>query len=166
MKLQHIVYTSIIALAATGAMAQETSTAALQASTTRAQIKSDVVKARQAHELRPAGEGGEYQGPPSHTSTVNRADVKDEVVAARVAGELIPAGEGVTGDAAIDSGPSLLSRAEVKAQVIAARKAGELVPAGEAVDDAVLAHHHPASTTTVRQALAKAWGRTGDTTSR
>ena len=137
MNAKQVLFTSIIALSAAGAMADDITIDRTPATSTvtRAQVRAEVLKARKAGELLAAGEG--YQGAPAPiTSSVARADVKSQVIAARSSGELLAAGEGAPSDVRSYATGSTLSRAEVKAEVIAARQAGQLLPAGEAYPDA------------------------------
>jgi hypothetical protein len=64
----------------------------------RAQVKADVLQARVAGDLQPAGEGTPqdrvYAQAISAPSTLARANVKADVLEARANGQLIPAGEG------------------------------------------------------------------------
>jgi len=162
MNAKYLIATSIAALAATSAMAGDVAEpAAAAAPLTRAQVKAEVIQARKAGELIPAGEL--YPIPPVSPgdSNVTRAEVRTQVLQARAAGELIPAGEGPIVDTGALAGTSTLSRAEVKAEVIAARKAGELIPAGEGVPDPYV-RHTPVDSGTLGQTLAKLFRRRGN----
>lgn len=145
MNAKQVLFTSILALAAAGAMADDIT---IDNSTTgsgvsRQQVRADVLKARKAGTLLAAGE--RYEGAPiAATSTVARSDVKAQVTAARAAGQLLAAGEALPNDPA-DAAPSTVTRAEVKAEVLAARKAGTLLPAGEGTPEAVVAQRQPAA---------------------
>ena len=97
--------------------------------TTRADVKAQVLQARAAGELRPAGEASEPMAYRFGPSTRSRADVRAEVVMARLQGDLVPAGQGAESHDA--SGPSMLARADVKADTLQARLHGELTPSGE-----------------------------------
>jgi hypothetical protein len=92
----------------------------------RAQVQSDVLQARAAGQLVPAGQGPSFVVPAR--STARRADVQAEVLQARASGELTPAGEGPNVEAPF---VSTLARADVKYAVLQARAAGQLIPAGE-----------------------------------
>ena len=61
---------------------------------TRADVKAQVLQARAAGELRPAGEASEPMAYRFGPSTRSRADVRAEVVMARLQGDLVPAGQG------------------------------------------------------------------------
>ncbi len=127
--LRQVAALTFLALAAATALAQD-------ASPTRAEVRQEVLAARAAHTLVPAGEGitPGYPTASDRTSNVTRAQVKSAVVQARAAGQLQPAGEGSPDDrvyAQAVAAPSTLARSEVKAQVLEARANGELVPAGE-----------------------------------
>ena len=96
---------------------------------TRADVKAQVLQARAAGELRPAGEAAEPMAYRFGPSTRSRADVRAEVVTARLQGDLVPAGQGAEAGAA--TGPSMLARADVRADTVLARLHGELTPSGE-----------------------------------
>ena len=138
---------SLLLLAAIGTAAQAQSeetreqvkaeyALAQDASLTRAEVRQEVLGARAAHTLIPAGEGVTpgYPRASDRASNVTRAQVKSDVLQARVGGQLQPAGQGSPEDrvyAQAVAAPSTLARSEVKAQVLEARANGELVPAGE-----------------------------------
>jgi hypothetical protein len=96
---------------------------------TRADVKAQVLQARAAGELRPAGEAAEPMAYRFGPSTRSRADVRAEVVTARLQGDLVPAGQGAESRDA--TGPSMLARADVRADTVLARLHGELTPSGE-----------------------------------
>lgn len=112
------------------------------ATRTRTEVVAEVLSARAAGTLIPAGEGlvQTRSLPTNAASVVTRDSVKAEVLEARAAGELSPAGEFLQYDARQPAGVSLLTRAAVKASVVAARRAGELMPAGEGMTEAYLAN--------------------------
>ena len=129
MNVKQILGLTALALAAGSALAQD-------GSGTRAEVRQEVLAARAAHTLIPAGEGvtPEYPRASDRASDVSRAQVRQEVLQARAAGQLEPAGEGSLEDgvyAKAVAEPSTLARSEVKEQVLEARANGELVPAGE-----------------------------------
>jgi hypothetical protein len=166
MNAKQVIFTSVIALAAAGAMADDITidNTPVASTVTRAQVKAEVLKARKAGELLVAGEG--YPGDQlSTTSNVARAEVKSQVIAARAAGELLVAGEGAPNDAHLYATRSTLSRADVKAEVLAARKAGQLLPAGEAYPDAPIAQQHTVAAGNPFKSLAKVFHRDGASTS-
>lgn len=123
--------TSVIALAATGAFADGKANGGAAAATTRSEIRAEVLNARAAGKLFPAGTlvtNVEAYGP--DTSAASRADILKSVLSARANGQLQPAG--VVSLAEIEpQTASTLTRAEVKAETVSAGKAGELAPAGE-----------------------------------
>jgi hypothetical protein len=165
MNAKQVLFTSVIALSAAGAMADDITIDHTPATSTatRAQVKAEVLKARQAGELLAAGEG--YQGVPAPTSSnVARADVRSQVIAARSTGQLLAAGEGAPYDARAYATPSTLSRADVKAEVIAARKSGQLLPAGEAYPDRSIAAREPVHASNPFKLLAKVFNRDADST--
>jgi hypothetical protein len=132
MKVNRVLFTSVIALASAGAFADDiTIDKAHSASVlTRDQVKATVLKARASGELLAAGEG--YVGVPvAVTSNVARSDIKGQVIAARAAGELQAVGEADPRSDRVFQVASTRSRADVKAEVIAARQAGQLLPSGE-----------------------------------
>ena len=128
MNVKQILGLTALALAAGSALAQD-------GSVTRAEVRQEVLAARAAHTLIPAGEGITPEYPRvGRASDVSRAQVRQEVLQARAAGQLEPAGEGSLEDgvyARAVAAPSTLARSEVKEQVLEARANGELVPAGE-----------------------------------
>ena len=124
-------WASFAALAAVGMSAMAAEPATTERS--RAEVVSETLSARAAHQLAPAGEFAlpAYSSVVTPTSGRSRAEVTAEVAAARSAGQLLPAGEAPEfAVAAVRSGPTV-TRAAVKADVLAARANGELVPAGE-----------------------------------
>ena len=64
------------------------------APTTRADVRAQVLEARAAGELRPAGDASEPMAYRFGPSMLARADVKADTVLARLHGELTPSGEG------------------------------------------------------------------------
>jgi hypothetical protein len=131
MKLQNFIAIGIIAFAANAAMADN------NAPLTRAQVKQELRRARDAGELTATGDSADYphQQIPGN-STLTRSDVRHEVLEARASGELIPAGEGDDAFVARSTNTvaSSLTRADVKTATLRARDAGQLVPAGEGDD--------------------------------
>ena len=137
MKATSILALGILTIAAGSAMADQT--ASTSRPVTRAEVHQSVIAARDAGQLRPAGENGDNWVPRVDThSTVSRSEVKHDVVVARSAGLLIPAGEAgderiaLAAERAAFNGDVRITRAEVKAETLRARAAGELVPAGDA----------------------------------
>ena len=129
MNLKKLLGLTALALAAAAAVAQD-------GSVTRAQVRQDVLAARAARTLIPAGEGitPGYPRASDRASDMSRAQVRQEVLQARAAGQLEPAGQGSPEDriyAQAVASPSTIARSEVKEQVLEARANGELVPAGE-----------------------------------
>jgi len=119
-----------LALAAGSALAADPDSATPPRS--RAEVVAEVLAARAAGTLAPAGEHAE--APAATTigqASRTRAEVEAEVLEARRTGQLIAAGEGELFPAVPASSGPVLTRATVKAEVLAARAAGELVPAGE-----------------------------------
>ena len=154
MNAKQVVFTSVLALVAAGAMADDSarSPASTTSHLTRAEVRNDVLQARRAGHMPPAGEA--YQGTEVSTGTpLSRAEVKAELSAARRAGELMAAGDAYPKQSSDYPGTSTLTRAEVKAEVVAARKAGEMMPAGEA--DYPVAAAAPATGGNPFRALAK-----------
>src|SRR5262249_18963185 len=132
MQAKQIILTSILALAAAGAMADDSSfdNAAFASTLTRAQVKADVLKARKAGELIAAGEG--YQGPTVFPkSDLSRSVVMAQVLEARAHGELLAAGDILPNYGKVDLSGSTLTRPAAQAQGLAANIAGERLPAGE-----------------------------------
>jgi hypothetical protein len=137
MKATSILALGILTIAAGSAMADET--ASTSRPLTRVEVHQSVIAARDAGQLRPAGENGDNWVPRVDThSTVSRSEVKHDVVVARSAGLLIPAGEAgderiaLAAERAAFNSDVRVTRAEVKAETLRARAAGELVPAGDA----------------------------------
>ena len=128
MNTKQFLISSLIVVAGTVATAPARADGGF-APTTRADVKAQVLQARAAGELRPAGEASEPMAYRFGASTRSRADVRAEVVMARLQGDLVPAGQGAESHDA--SGPSMLARADVKADTVLARLHGELTPSGE-----------------------------------
>jgi hypothetical protein len=131
MNVKQLLALTTLAIAAGTALAQDNSL-------TRADVRQQVLAARAAGTLIPAGEGIAPGYPTSgdRASTLSRSQVKAGVLQARASGELQPAGEGTPENRAYAqavSTPSTLARADVKADVLEARANGELIPAGEGV---------------------------------
>jgi hypothetical protein len=96
---------------------------------TRGEVKAQVLQARAAGQLRPAGEAVEPYSALSSGPARSREQVRAEVLQARASGELVPAGEAV---APFETPtPSILARATVKEEYRMARMRGELTPDGE-----------------------------------
>src|SRR5262245_16955754 len=161
MNAKHAILLSAICLATTGAMAGEITidNTPSASSTSRAQVKAEVLKARKAGDLVAAGEA--YQGGVAvpGTSSVARSDVKAQFLAAREGGHLLAAGEGSYKDADVDLSGSTLTRSDVKSEVLAARKAGELLPAGEGYYSESPTRRHVASNGNALQSFAKVFRR-------
>lgn len=124
MKTKNILAVALLT-AATGA-------AFAQSGLDRAQVRNDVLAARAAGQLVPAGEGSLalYDNATSQPSR-SIADVRAEVAQARRTGQLVPAGQGP-----IENRPAVASdttRLAVKRDVLRARADGDLIPAGEGV---------------------------------
>jgi hypothetical protein len=108
----------------------------------RAEVKRQVLQARNDHELARAGEA--MQSFPLATtseSTLSRQRVRDDTLVARSLGELVPAGQ--DGSAFVAPVGMPMARADVRDGVRQANLNGELARAGEAmspVDHAVRAH--------------------------
>jgi len=123
-----IVVTGAVA-ATSHARAGVTDGPAAWAPLTRAEVRAQVLEARAAGQLRPAGEAS---GPVAYrfdAPTRTRADVRAEVLQARLHGELVAAGQGAEADDA--TGLSTRARADVRAETVMARLQGELIPSGE-----------------------------------
>ena len=123
-----IVVTGAVA-ATSPARAGETDRSAGWSPLTRAEVRTQVLEARAAGQLRPAGEASgplayRFDGP-----TRSRADVRAEVLQARLQGELVAAGQGAEADDA--TGLSMRARADVRAETVLARLQGQLIPSGE-----------------------------------
>ena len=126
-------------------LAAATGTAFAQGDLSRAQVNQQVLAARAAGQLVPAGQQGLIVAN-NQPSTRSLADVRAEVLEARRDGELIPAGQGP-----VEINPTVASqttRFAVKSDVRRARAEGELVPAGQGVDVSMFAQsratHRPA----------------------
>ena len=123
-------------LFAVSLLAAVTGTAFAQGDLSRAQVNQEVLAARAAGQLVPAGERG-LLVVNNQPSTRSLADVRSEVLAARRDGDLVPAGQGP-----VDVRPTLASdttRFAVKSDVRRARADGELIPAGEGVETPLFA---------------------------
>jgi len=132
---KQILAISALALAASAAMADGSTDTTTPL--TRAEVRQQVLAARAAGELLPAGDSADYPLPVKEAkSTLTRTSVRVATLDARANGELRDAGE--HGDEpydAVASAPSNLTRAQVVADVLRARKAGELIPAGDNIDE-------------------------------
>ena len=159
MNAKHILFSSVIALAAAGAMADDITidNTPSVSTATRAQVKADVLKARKSGELLGAGEAGQRVRAP--VLSASRSDVATQFRVARANGELIAAGEGSSYDNEARAHEFNLARADVKAETIAARKAGELLPAGEGYYSVAPGHHTVASSGNPFQSVAKVFRR-------
>ena len=131
MKFKQVLALSALTLAAGAALADETPLS-------RAQVRDDLVAARAAGTLFPAGQGTPSGYTTSAAPTVSRAQVKaeaGEVYAAKQ--RSIPAFEsagnntGALDYARQSTAPSALTRIERKEATLAARSRGELMRAGE-----------------------------------
>lgn len=120
MNIKHLLTASILAAIGSAAFAQQAMThEATTPILSRAQVASDVLKARAQGTLLPAGEAGPVAVPAR--STLTRAAVVQDLAMARADGELLPAGEiGAVVDK--PTGPSR-SREEVRQE---ARSADQL----------------------------------------
>jgi hypothetical protein len=128
MNTRNLIGLTALALAMGSALADE--------GLSRAQVREDVIAARKAGTLVPAGEGVTpgYPKAADRASSVSRAQVKSDVLAARATGRLVPAGPGSPEDrvyAQQVAAASTTTRGEMKQEVLAARANGELIPAGE-----------------------------------
>ena len=130
-KFQQVIGLSALALAVGAAVADE-------GSFTRAEVKNEVLAARAAGTLMPAGEGAEPGYVTSGPSTVARSQVRSEAqkvyaTKARAIPEFESAGNNTQGlDYARQAkAPSTITRAEGKTATLAARSQGELMGAGE-----------------------------------
>ena len=126
MNVKQLLGLTALALAAGTALAQD-------GPITRAEVRQEVLAARAANALVPAGEGVTpgYPRAGDRASNVTRAQVNQEVLQARAAGQLEPAGQGSPEDriyAHAVAAPSVVTRAEVKEQVLEARANGEPRP--------------------------------------
>jgi hypothetical protein len=132
---KQILAISVLALAASAAMADGSTDTTTPL--TRAEVRQQVLAARAAGELLPAGDSADYPLPAKETkSTLTRTEVRVATLDARANGELRDAGEhGDEPYEAIASAPSDLTRAQVVAEVLQARKDGELIPAGDNIDE-------------------------------
>jgi hypothetical protein len=132
MNLKQVISLSALALAAGGALADE-------GQLTRAEVSDEVLAARAAGTLMPAGEGAHPGYLTSAPSTVARSQIKSEArqvyaTKARSILEFESAGNNLQ---ALDyarqvAAHSTVTRAEGKAATLAARSQGELMGAGEA----------------------------------
>jgi len=165
MNAKHILFSSVIALAAAGAMADDITVDNTPgvSTATRAQVKADVLKARKSGELLGAGEAGQKVRAPVLSAA--RSDVATQFRVARANGELLAAGEGSSYDNESRANDFTLARAGVKAEVVAASKAGELLPAGEGYYRNEPGHHQVASSGSPFQSVAKLFRRLDNGTS-
>jgi len=129
MKTRQFIGLAALALAVGSAFADE-------GSLSREQVRQDVIAARKAGTLIPAGQGVTpgYPTAASRGYMLSRAQVKADVLEARADRQLAPAGEGSPENrvyAQAVAAPSTLTRAEMKQEVLEARANGELIPAGE-----------------------------------
>jgi Domain of unknown function (DUF4148) len=132
MNLKQVISLSALALAAVAALADE-------GPLTRAEVNNEVLAARAAGTLMPAGEGAQPGYVTSAPSTVARSQVKSEgqkvyATKARAIPEFESAGNNMQGldYARQAAAPPTITRAEGKAATLAARSQGELMGAGEA----------------------------------
>jgi hypothetical protein len=131
MNLKQVLTLSALALAAGAALADESPL-------TRAEVRNEVLAARAAGTLMPAGEGAVPGYVTSGLPTVTRSQVNSEarqVYAAKAQSipELEAAGDHTQGIgyARQSAAPSTITRAEKKAATLVARSQGELMGAGE-----------------------------------
>src|SRR5262249_10600537 len=123
MNAKHILFSSVIALAAAGAMADDITvdnTPSISTAT-RAQVEAEVLKARQSGDLLGAGEAGQRVRAP--VLSASRSDVASQFRVARANGDLLAAGEGASYANEARTHEFNLARADVKAETIAARNA-------------------------------------------
>jgi hypothetical protein len=131
MNLKQVISLSALALAAGAALADE-------GPLTRAEVRNDVLAARAAGTLMPAGQGAEPGYVSSGPSIVARSQIKLEArqvyaTKARSIHEFESAGNNLQ---ALDyarqaAAPSTITRTEMKSATLAARSQGELMGAGE-----------------------------------
>jgi len=129
MKTRQLIGLAALALAVGSACADE-------GGLTREQVRQDVIAARKAGTLIPAGQGVTpgYPGAADRGYAATRAQVKADVREARADKQLAPAGERSPEDrvyAQAVTAKSTLTRAEMKEEVLEARANGELIPAGQ-----------------------------------
>jgi hypothetical protein len=98
MNAKQVLFTSVIALATTGALAEvsiyDGATRLAPSQVSRSEVQNQVLAARASGQLRFAGELDRRNlVEPAVASTRSRSDVNADVIAARNAGELIPPGE-------------------------------------------------------------------------
>ena len=131
MNIKQVITLSAIALAAGAALADE-------GPLTRAEVKNEVLAARAAGTLQPAGEGERRATSRRHRRPSQRTQVKAEArqvyaTKAHAIHEFEVAGNN---SQALDyaramAAPSTITRTEMKAATVAARSQGELMGAGE-----------------------------------
>jgi len=136
-------FVSLSIFAATLAAAASVALAANDSeSVSRAEVKRQVLQARNDRELARPGEAMQsFPLVATSGSTLSRQHVREETRMARSLGELIPAGQG--GSAFVAPVGMPMARADVRADVRHANLNGELARAGEAmgpVDHATRAH--------------------------
>jgi hypothetical protein len=129
--IKQVITLSAIALAAGAALADE-------GPLTRAEVKNEVLAARAAGTLQPAGEGNAVVNVTAGPSSIERTQVKAQArqvyaTKAHAIHEFEVAGNN---SQALDyaramAAPSTTTRTEVKAVTVAARSQGELMGAGE-----------------------------------
>ena len=131
MKINQVLALSALALVTGAALADETPL-------TRAEVRDDVIAARAAGTLFPAGQGTQLGYATSAAPTVSRAQVKAEASQVYAAKQRsIPTFEsagnntGALDYARASTAPSTLTRIERKEATLAARSRGELMRAGE-----------------------------------
>jgi len=132
MNLKQVLSLSALALAASAALADE-------GPLTRAEARNEVLAARTAGTIMPAGEGAQPGYVTSAPSTVARSQIRSEArqvyaTKARSIAQFEAAGNN---SQALDyarqsAAPSTITRSEEKAATLAARSHGELMGAGEA----------------------------------
>jgi hypothetical protein len=136
-------FLSLSIIAATVAAAASVALAASESQpVSRAEVKRQVLQARNDRELARPGEALQsFPLAATSDSTLSRQRVREETLVARSLGQLVPAGQG--GSAFVVPVGMPMARAEVRDSVRQANLNGELARAGEAmgpVDHAMRAH--------------------------
>ena len=126
-------FVSLSILAATLAAAASVALAASESEpVSRAEVKRQVLQARNDRELARPGEALQsFPLTATSGSTLSRQHVRDDTLVARALGQLIPAGQGGTAFVVPVGMP--VARAEVRDSVRQANLNGELARAGEAM---------------------------------
>ena len=136
-------FVSLSIFAATLAAAASVALAANDSeSVSRAEVKRQVLQARNDRELARPGEAMQsFPLATTSASTLSRQSVRDDTMMARALGELVPAGQG--GSAFVAPVGMTMARSAVREDVRQANLNGELARAGEAMgpaDHAARAH--------------------------